>query len=368
MKELADRVANTQSSGIRKVFDLAAKLKDPVNLSIGQPHFDVPQPVKEAAITAIRAGKNAYTPTQGAADLRQAVAKKLGGAYRDNQLLITSAVSGGLTLAYMSLLNPGDEILIPDPYFVMYKQLANIFAARPIFYDTFPKWKIDPEQIDRLVTPRTKAIVVGTPANPTGAVYTREELSALAKVLEKHNIIAISDEIYEYFCYDSPFVSLREIAPDHTLVLGGFSKSHSMTGWRVGYAAGPADLIQAMTKFQQLSFVCAPAPFQCAAATAVDVDMTEAVADYRRKRDMLCSGLAAAGYEFEKPGGAFYVFPKVPWGTDDEFVAKCIEDNLLVIPGNCFSERNTHFRVVYAAPDEVIVRGLSILTALAQKK
>lgn len=360
---LASRVSATEISGIRKVFDLAAKLDHPVNLSIGQPDFPVPEAVKEAACRAIRADRNAYTQTQGGPELRQAILQHLGGRYREEELLITSAVSGGLLLSFLALLDPGDEILIPDPYFVMYKQIAKMLGARPIYLNTYPRWKIDPEEISCLVTPRTKALVLASPANPTGAVYGREELEALAQVLRKHGILAISDEIYDLFCYDAPFVSLAEVY-EHTLVLRGFSKSHAMTGWRVGYAAGPAELIAAMTKFQQFTFVCAPSPFQIAAVTALTTDMSNYREAYRRKRDRIVAGLREAGYEVEKPGGAFYVFPKVPWGEDTTFVEACIRNNLLVIPGSVFSEKKTHFRIAYAASDETIEAGIAILAKL----
>lgn len=367
MTKLASRVEKTVASGIRKIFDLAANLKNPVNLSIGQPDFDVPEPLKEQAIAAIRAGKNAYTPTQGARDIRERLLAGPLKGYTEKELLITGAVSGGLLLSYMSLLEPGDEILVPDPYFVMYKQLAPMLDATPVFYDCYPDWRLDADKVEKLITRRTRAIIIGSPSNPTGVVYTREELEAVARIVRKHGLIAIADEIYEFYSYDAPMIRLRDLCRENTLTLGGFSKSHAMTGWRVGWAAGPADLIQAMTKFQQFSFVCAPTPFQAAAASAIDYDMSGPVAAYKAKRDLLCDGLEKAGYEVVRPGGAFYVFPKVPWGTGAEFVEECIRNNLLVIPGNCFSERDTHFRIAYAAKDETIRQGLEILRQVRER-
>lgn len=367
MRNLAERVAKTEASGIRRIFDLASNLPNPVDLSIGQPDFDVPEPLKEKAIEAIRAGRNAYTPTQGAAELR---AKLLAGPFKghsEKQLLIAGAVSGGLILSYMALLNQGDEILLPDPYFVMYKQLALMFDAKPVFYDTYPEWKLDAGKIEALITPRTKAIIIGSPSNPTGAVYTREELKAVAEVIKKHDIIAIADDIYESYNYDGPLARIREFCPDHTLTLGAFSKSHAMTGWRVGWAVGPEELVQAMTKFQQFSFVCAPTPMQVAAASAIDFGMSDYIDAYRKKRDTIYNGLNEAGYELTRPGGAFYVFVKSPWGTGTEFVEECIRNNLLAIPGGCFSERDTHFRLAYSAKDETIVKGLEILRRLKNK-
>ena len=307
MSGLANRVAKTEASGIRRIFDLAATLRNPINLSIGAPDFDVPEPLKERAIAAIRAGKNAYTQTQGGPELR---AKLLAGplkGYGEKEILVTGAVSGGLLLSFMALLDPGDEILLPDPYFVMYKQLALMFDARPVFYDCYPDWRMDAGRIEKLVTSRTKAILVGSPANPTGAVFGLADLEAVAGIARRRDLRVIADEIYEYYSYDGPSARMRDFCRERTVTLGGFSKSHAMTGWRVGWAAGPAELVQAMTKFQQFSFVCAPAPMQIAAAAAVDFDMSERIAEYRKKRDLVYGGLIEAGYETAKPGGAFYI-------------------------------------------------------------
>ncbi len=367
MKKLADRVAATEASGIRRIFDLAANLKNPVNLSIGQPDFDVPDPLKEKAVEAIRAGKNAYTQTQGGPELRARLMDGPLKGYGEKQVLIAGAVSGGLLLSYMALLNAGDEILIPDPYFVMYKQCALMMDATPVVYDCYPDWQLKADRIEKLITPRTKAILIGSPANPTGAVFSRDELAAVGALAEKHDLIVISDEIYEYYCYDEPFVRMRDISPNHTLTLGGFSKSHAMTGWRIGYAAGPEELIQAMTKFQQFSYVCAPTPFQIAAASAVDYDMSGPMAEYKKKRDLLYAGLTNIGIDVVKPKGAFYMFAKAPWGTGTEFVEECIKNNLLVIPGGCFSERDTHFRLAYTASPETIEQGVEILKKVKDK-
>jgi aspartate aminotransferase/aminotransferase len=283
------------------------------------------------------------------------------------QLLVTNAVSGGLVLAYMALLNPGDEILIPDPSFVMYKQLAVMFGAKPVTLDTYPDWKIDPAKLEALITPRTKALILGSPANPTGMVYGAEDMAAIAAIAKKHDILVIADEIYEYFSYDGPAPKMRDYAPDHTLSVGGVSKSHSMTGWRIGWAVGPEELVQAMTKFQQFSFVCAPTPFQTATVDALDFDMSPWVGPYAHKRDLCYNGMRDAGYELVKPGGAFYAFARAPWGTGTEFVEECIKNNLLVIPGGCFSERDTHFRVAFCAKDETIEKGVEILRRLKNR-
>ncbi|MCX7934413.1 MAG: pyridoxal phosphate-dependent aminotransferase, partial [Planctomycetota bacterium] len=260
--------------------------------------------------------------------------------------------------------------LVPEPYFVMYKQLALMLGARPVFYDTYPDWRIKAENIVPLISERTKAIVVGSPANPTGAVASAADFQALAAALRRARsapaIVALADEIYSAFCYDQEFCSFADFYQP-ALVLGGFSKSHAMTGWRVGYAVGPEDLVQAMTKFQQFTFVCAPAPFQAAAVAALDVDMSAAIDAYRRKRDFIYEGLCRLGYRATRPGGAFYIFPEAPGGDSRVFVERCLAQELLVIPGDVFSERATHFRISYAASDETLRRGLEILGRLIER-
>jgi len=365
---LAERTRCFDASGIRKVFDLGAKMTDPINLSIGQPDFDVPEPVKQAAIDAIRSGKNGYALTQGMPVLREKLQEKIDRQYGhdDRRVFVTSGTSGGLTLAMLVLLNPGEEAIVFDPYFVMYDALAGIAGAKVVYLDTYPDFRIDLNRVADAITPKTKLIVFNSPANPTGAVASREEVRALAQLAAERNVVLLSDEIYREFCYEGPLVSPAEYNPQ-TLVVDGFSKSHGMPGWRLGFAHGPSAIIHEMIKLQQYSFVCAPHPFQWAGALAMDVDMTEQVAAYRRKRDLLVAGLAD-DYEIVRPGGAFYAFPKLPWGTGMEFVGRAIENNLLIIPGNVFSHRDTHFRISYAASDATIERGIEVLGKLAREK
>ncbi len=363
----AHRMAKIDASGIRKVFDLAANLKEPVNLSIGQPHYDVPEEVKEAAIAAIRDGKNGYTQTQGDPELRERVRERLAesrGGWTGQELLITSGTSGGIMLALLVTVDPGDEVVISDPYFVMYKHLVNLCGGTPVFLDTYPDFKIDPARLEEVITDRTKLVLFNSPNNPTGAVYTAEELAGIAAVLERRGVYAVSDEIYEFFCYDGEFRSLVEFYPERTLLLGGFSKTWSMTGWRLGYAAGPAGIVAEMTKLQQFSFVCAPSMVQYAGMAALEVDPSDYRLQYRHKRDMIYEGLKTR-FDVKKPGGAFYMFPEAP-GGGESFVKRAIENGLLVIPGGVFSEKDTHFRISYAAGDDTIARGIEVLNHLAE--
>jgi len=362
---IAERTKAFDSSGIRKVFDLARKLKDPINLSIGQPDFDVPTEVQEACVDAIRGGKNGYALTQGMPVLRDKLQARIDREYAhaDRTVFVSSGTSGGLVLAIWSLVNPGDEVIIFDPYFVMYESLVRLVGGAPVLIDTHPDFAIDLNKVADAITPRTKLILLNSPANPTGVVADETEIRGLAELAKTREIALVSDEIYREFCYDGDFISPAGFN-DQTIVIDGFSKSHAMTGWRVGFVHGPAEVINTMIKLQQYSFVCAPQPAQWAAAVALDVPLDGHVADYRRKRDMLVEGLAEH-YELVTPGGAFYAFPRAPGGSGSKFATRAIEENLLVIPGNIFSRHDSHFRISYAAPDAVIERGIEVLRRLA---
>ncbi|OAI51228.1 aspartate aminotransferase [Planctomycetaceae bacterium SCGC AG-212-F19] len=364
---IAERMRHIESSGIRKVFELARSLKDPVNLSIGLPHFDVPTPIKEAARAAIDRGANAYTVTQGIPALRDKikanVAKQLGHADRD--VIVTSGTSGGLVLALLSIVNPGDEVIVFDPYFVMYPHLVTLAGGTSVFIDTYPDWRIDLDRVRAALTPRTKAILVNSPANPTGVVLPAEDLRGLAALAQERDVLLLSDEVYRVFCYDQPFVSPAQYN-DNVVVFDGFSKAYGMTGWRLGFAHGPRRVIEEMIKLQQFTFVCAPSMVQHAGVAALDFDVADIVAAYREKRDRVYAALKDH-FELACPSGAFYCYPKAPWGSATEFVAEAIRNNLLIIPGITFSRRDTHFRISYAADDRTLDRGLEILTRLARR-
>jgi len=369
---ISARALGVDASGIRKVFDLAAKMKDPINFSIGQPDFDVPQPCKQAAIEAIQSGHNRYTQTQGTASLRSRLRQQLTVELgRDpGEVLITSGVTGGLVLAILALINPGDEAIFADPYFVMYKHLLTLAGGKPVSVDTYPDFALHPERIEQAITPRTKLLVLNSPSNPTGAVMSDDQVRAAVDIARRHDLLLLSDEIYEPFVYDTaPGQTGRLASParsyEKTILLRGFSKSHAMTGWRLGYAAGPAAIISQMTKLQQYTFVCAPSPLQVAAEVALDVSMETARQEYARKRDLVYEGLRHK-FQIVKPRGAFYIFPQAPRGmTGSEFAAKAIENNVLIIPGNVFSDRDTHFRISYATTDQKIVQGCEVLCRLA---
>ncbi len=395
---ISKRALGVDASGIRKVFDLAARMKDPINLSIGLPDFDVPDVAKLAAIDAIKAGSNRYTQTQGIAPLRDRLradlSKEMGRDVGD--VLITSGVSGGLLLAMLAVIDPGDEAIFLDPYFVMYTHLLTMVGGKAVTVDSYPDFRFHADRVEKAITPRTKMLILNSPSNPTGVVMSEAEVRDAVDVARRHGLLILSDEIYEPFLYDAVgsgqgtvgsedkqgqkqasnlFPAPCPLPPAHylptparlyenTLVLRGFSKSHAMTGWRLGYAAGPDWVVSQMTKLQQYTFVCAPSPLQLAAVVALDVPMKQYVDAYQTKRDLAYSILSKK-FDVEQPGGAFYIFPKAPPGmTASEFVTRAIEHNVLIIPGNVFSARDTQFRISYATTDEKLKQGCEILCSL----
>lgn len=366
MNLIADRMNCIDASGIRKVFALAAKMKNPINLSIGQPDYDVDEPVKEVAIEAIRSGFNTYTQTWGVEELREeasAYYQRRFGTPLQN-VMVTCGVSGGLFLGLMATVNPGDEVLCADPYFVMYKHLVTLLGGVFKAIDTYPDFKMKPEAVEAAITEKTKILIINSPANPTGVTLDKEELAALAAVAKRHNLLVFADEIYEQLQYDGEPCSIVGMY-DNVLLMNGFSKMAGMPGWRVGFAAGPEEIIQQMNTLQQYSFVCAPSFAQKAAVHALRMDPAVHANAYRRKRDIIYNGLKDR-FKIVKPTGAFYMFPEAPGGDGDAFVAKAIENDILIIPGSVFSERKTNFRISFASPDDVLERGVEALNRLAE--
>lgn len=366
-KIIADRASLIDSSGIRKVFALAANMKNPINFSIGQPDFDVPQSLKDAAIEAIRSGFNKYSQTAGDAELKEKIAAKVTKeiGWTDPGVLVTSGVSGGLLLTFLALINPGDDVIIPDPYFVIYKHIINMLGGKCVYIDTYPDFNLPPDKIEAAITEKTKLIIVNSPCNPTGMVYPIDRIKAVADIAGKHDITILSDDIYDRFSYDGQAESIAKHY-EKTILLKGFSKTYAMTGWRLAYAAvheSFKSVLEQMIKIQQYTFVCAPSPFQKAAEAALDFDITQYVDQYRKKRDLIYEGLKDK-FEIPKPAGAFYAFVKAPGKSATEFVERAIKNNLLIIPGSVFSEKDTHFRISYATGDDRIQKGIEILRGL----
>ncbi len=364
---IAERARRVQESGIRRIFNLAASLKDPIDLSIGQPDFDVPEPVKRAAIDAIRSRGNGYTVTQGLPALRARIAVELAPHYpQPPAILVTSGLSGGLLLALMATVNDGDEVLYPDPYFVSYPNLVQWLGGTPVAVSTYPGFALSPESLEAAITPRSKILLINSPNNPTGVVYDAASIRGICALAERHNLLIISDEIYCQLAYDGAVPSPLTWAPDRTLLLRGFGKSYGMTGWRMGYAAGPPELITQMGNMQQYTFVCAPSIAQHGAVAALDTDLTPQIDAYRRKRDLVVAALGSA-FEYTRPSGGFYFFLKVPqrYAGGTAFVEAALQRNLLCVPGGVFSTRDTHCRISYATTDDTLTRGCAVLRELA---
>jgi aspartate aminotransferase/aminotransferase len=365
---LAERSRRVEASGIRSIFELAKSLTDPIDLSIGQPDFDVPEPIKAAAQEAIAAGRNGYTLTQGIPELRERLLLEVRRRYPSQQreVLITSGTSGGLFLAMLALVNPGDEVITTDPYFVAYPNHVALTGGQLVLVDTYPDFRLDPDKLAAAITPRTKVVVLSTPANPTGVALDVETARGIVEVAERHGVIVVSDEIYRNFYYEGEAISPAQYG-ENVLVIEGFGKTYGMTGWRLGFAHGPARLIQEMAKLQQFTYVCAPSMVQWAALTALETDMSAMREVYRRKRDLIIQGIQDC-YELVVPQGAFYLFPRAPRGEATAFVSEAIRHNLLLIPGKVFSTYDTHFRLSYAASDTVLLRAIEVLRRLAKKR
>lgn len=379
---ISKRANSIDASGIRRVFELGAKLKNPINLSIGQPDFPVPDAVKNAAIAAIEGNRNGYTLTTGIPELlarvRSRIADDVGWdmARADSDAFVTSGTSSGLALAFEAMLNEGDEVIIPDPYFVAYPHLATLCGARAVKCDTYPDFVMTAERVEPLITPRTKCVLFNSPSNPCGSVAAQKQCADLLDLCRRRGVLLISDEIYDEFTYSDsrtgktrggkpacPSPAREPGAQDEVLLIRGFGKTYGVTGWRLGFAAGPKQLIQSMAKVHQYSFVCAPAPLQWGAMATFDVDIGPTVAAYEKRRDLVLRALREVT-DVATPGGAFYAFPRVPDRlrmTASEFCAKAVEHELLIIPGSVFSARDTNFRLSYAVSGDVLTRGLDVI-------
>ena len=320
---LSVRSRSIDSSGIRKVFDLGTKMQDPINLSIGQPDFPVSEAMKEAAIAAIRENKNGYTVTQGIPQLLTAVRQRLehdfgAGWSTTNENLsavITSGTSGGILLALMSILDAGDEFISPDPYFVMYPQVGKLLGAHCVLCDTYPDFRMTAARVEPLITERTKAVLLNSPSNPCGTVLTAKEIAELVQLCERRGVLLISDEIYDEFCFSDARENGLCPSPgrisNNCLIIRGFGKTHGCTGWRLGYAAGPAPLIQEMAKLQQSTFVCAPSPLQWGVVPSFQEDLSSVLKEYEGRRQMVLDAFSGVA-NVTRPGGAFYAFVEVP--------------------------------------------------------
>ncbi len=382
-KFVSKRIAQVPPSGIRRFFDIAATMDDVISLGIGEPDFDSPEQIIQAGIESLQRGETHYTSNSGIEPLRRAIAEDLDRRYGQtynpaSEILITVGVSEGLYLALTAILDPGDEVIIPQPSFVSYLPEVVFAGGVPVVVDTMVEnaFQVTAEQIQAAITPRTKALLIGYPSNPTGAVMSREKLTEIAMLAEKHDLVVISDEIYDKLVYGTDHVCFPSLPGmyQRTILLQGFSKSHAMTGWRVGYAAAPGELLGAMRKVHQYTIMSAPTTSQWAALAGLlqaENEMDAMVAEYDRRRKLIVGGLNQIGLSCFEPNGAFYAFPSVAaTGMSDEQFAELLlqEERVAVIPGNAFGEAGRGFvRCSYATAYEKIEEALERLYRFMQR-
>jgi aminotransferase len=371
---LSQAVSTLKPSGIRKFFDIAATMENVISLGIGEPDFATPQPIIEAGIRSLQQGETHYTSNMGIFELRQAIAANLEALYGvkydpRSEIVATVGVSEALYLAFTALLNPGDEVIIPTPCFVSYQAEVALAGGVPIevYTNMEDDFQPNPAVIEKAITPKTKAILLGYPNNPTGAVASRENLQAIADLAEKHDLVVVSDEIYDRLVYNHEHVCFPALPGmhDRTILLGGFSKSYAMTGWRIGYAAGPANLIQGLVRIHQYSVMSAPTISQYAALEALRIGepyVQDMLAEYDRRRKLIYNGMNELGLPTFEPHGAFYVFPYIQnTGMDDETFAERLlkEEEVAVVPGSSFGAAGAGFvRCSYATNYELIETAL----------
>ncbi len=360
---LAKRMNLINSKSIRDAFKLAASLKNPIDLSVGYPTEDTPEIIKSAGIKAISENLTRYTPANGIPKLRAAIEHKL---LRENHIdyrikvTVTPGLTTAILLAYLSLLDEDDEVIVPDPYFPPYRDLAALIGAKPVLMDTYPHFQVTAEKLEKLITPKTKIIVINSPNNPSGSIYPEAELRRIAEVARRHGIVIISDEIYEYYSYERPHFSIGSIY-DNTLTFNGFSKAYAMTGWRIGYIAGPEQIIEAINELQQYIVFSSSSIGQHAALQALSTIPNELITAYRHKHALTKNSLSPLS-NIQGMHGAFYCFIKTPSNTNDLSVMESLmRRNVIILPGRVFSNQDSHIRIAFIQEEAKLKAGLQII-------
>ncbi len=380
---VSERIASVPPSGIRRFFDIAATMEDVISLGIGEPDFTTPEPILQAGIEALKRGETHYTSNSGLMELRRAIAEHLDCLYGQtynpaSEILITVGVSEALYLACAATLDPGDEVIIPEPCFVSYAPEVIFAGGVPVMVPTSAEngWQVTAEAIEAAVTPKTKALLLGYPSNPTGAVMTRERLNEIAAVVKRHNLLVISDELYDRLVYDTRHVCFPSLPGmySRTILLMGFSKAYAMTGWRIGWAAGPAEIMEMMRRVHQYTIMCAPTVAQYAALVALkegEPFVEEMRQEYDRRRRLIVGGLNEIGLTCVEPKGAFYAFPSIAITGMDEntFAEKLLqEEHVAVIPGSAFGPSGKGYvRCSYATAYEKIEEALERMRRFVQR-
>jgi aminotransferase len=380
---IANRVQQIPPSGIRRFFDIAATMDDVISLGIGEPDFVTPQTVLDAGMASLRAGHTHYTSNNGTIELRNGISRHLKRLYNVEydpalELVITVGVSEAMYLALTAILNPGDEVIVPQPCFVSYTAEVSLAGGTPVPIATRVEnnFQVTAEEVERAITRHTKALLIGYPNNPTGAVLERATLEAIARVAQKHDILVISDEIYDRLVYGIDHVCFASLPGmwERTILLGGFSKAYAMTGWRLGYAAAPPEILGAMKKIHQYTIMSAPTTAQDAALVALEhgeAAIEEMRQRYDRRRRLIVDGLNSIGLKCFEPRGAFYAFPSVRGsGMDDaEFAERLLdEERVAVIPGRAFGIGGAGYvRCSYATAYEKIEQALERIARFARR-
>lgn len=363
---LSDIVVNIKPSGIRKFFDIVTEMNDPevISLGVGEPDFDTPWHIREEGIFSLERGRTFYTSNSGLMELRREICnymyRKQGITYdAAHEVLITVGGSEAIDIGLRALINPGDEVLIPQPSYVSYEPCAALAGAEPVIINLKAEneFRLTAQELEEVITDRTKVLILPFPNNPTGAIMERGDLEAIADVILKHDLIVMSDEIYGELTYKGKHVSIASLPgmKERTILINGFSKAYAMTGWRLGYACGPADIIGQMTKIHQFAIMCAPTTSQYAAVEALkngDDDIAEMCTAYNQRRRYLLNAFKEMGLDCFEPYGAFYVFPCIKeFGmTSDEFATRFLEEEkVAVVPGTAFGDSGEGFlRISYA--------------------
>lgn len=371
MSFIANRLDYFDSSDFRRAIKKQMELEDPIDLSIGVPEELTAEHVKAAGIKAIQEDKTTYTPANGLPELRQVIADKLKNenkllhASADNVTIVPGLTTGQL-LVYLATLNPGDEVIVFDPYYPPYPHLASTVGAHVVYISTLPTFQPDLPALEAAITNRTKMIVVNSPNNPTGAVYPESTLRKIADIAERHNLLVISDEIYEHYMYDGGHFSIGSIYPN-TITMNGFSKEFAMTGWRLGYICAPNEITEAINELQQYIVMSSSSIAQHAAVAAMN-NRPKFNGKYKEKRDFVLASLREMGIKVYGSEGAYYAFFKAPYDmTDLEFVERASEHNLILVPGRAFSKLHGFVRLSYGADMQTLKRGIAALEKLMKE-
>ena len=374
---LADKVVEIKPSGIRKFFDIVSEMKDAISLGVGEPDFDTPWHIRDEGIYSLERGKTHYTSNAGLMELRQEICnylyRKQGLTYHPaKEVLITVGGSEAIDMGLRAMCNPGDEVLIPQPSYVSYEPCAVLAGATPVIINLKAEneFRLTARELEDAITEKTKILILPFPNNPTGAIMEKKDLEEIAEVILKHDIFVMSDEIYSELTYKEKHVSIAELPgmQERTVLINGFSKAYAMTGWRLGYACGPEEIIGQMTKIHQFAIMCAPTTSQHAAVEALkngDDDVAEMRTAYNQRRRYLMNAFREMGLECFEPYGAFYVFPCIKeFGmTSDEFAERLLaEEKLAVVPGTAFGDCGEGFlRISYAYSLEQLKEALGRL-------